>query len=70
MTGLGQTEAMIYASGDDPWNQQDEELLPWPIADPNELGGRSGLWGTVLALVVAAAAALVMMWGTIDYFVG
>lgn len=61
---------MASAPSDEGWNHDDEELLPWPISDSEDDSSRSGPWAGVLAIVIALAAAVAIIWGTIDYFVG
>ena len=52
------------------WDQADDEELPWPISESEEDSQTASRWGGVLAILVALGAAVAIIWGTIDYFVG
>ena len=65
---MGQTSCM--AAQDDDWNREEREPLPWPISESDDDAGPRSPWGGILAVLVAFAAALAIIWGTIDYFVG
>ena len=52
------------------WNDKDDERLPWPISEAEEDVESGGRWSGVVLIVLAVAAAVAIIWGTIDYFAG